>query len=353
MFKQIGLLIFLVAALMWPGTAFAQAPASISPPAATTPIDFFPGTSSYTFTTNLALGVSQGYVVWAAAQQSLYITKSGDANVEVFDPMGNILATPTTQPGPWGVTATRSGNYTLVLYGQGLVTLSIFIPPTYFSQAYAMIVPYSKQWINFTPGAYSYSFNQVFQQGQPLAFVLAISGGQQLTISTQGNVTAAVLGLDTNPLPAASSQYGEWQYNFPLDGNYTMILSGTGLGWISIAIPPFGTNPPPSCPTRIRFLPGNVSLTIFANEQNGSPAPQYLLNIAAGQTLYIATLGNVWNVQVFGPLGKPVRSNPIPSFVNPNGSLGFNIPQAGDYQVAVYGSGMIHITFYIPPLWLW
>jgi hypothetical protein len=352
MLKQIGLALTLVAAWMWSGTAVAQTPASIPPPTSITPINFPHGTSSYTFTTNLAPGVSQGYVFWIAAQQSLYITKGGDANVEVLDPLGNGLATPTSQAGPWGAVATRSGNYTLVLYGQGPVTVSIYIPSTFFPQAYAMIVPYSKQWISFTPGAASYSFNRFFQQGQPLAFVLGISAGQQLTVSTQGSVTAAVLDSDYNPLQAASSQYGEWVYNIPLTGNYTLILSGTGLSWISIAIPPFGTNPPPPGPTRIRFPPGNASLTVFANIQSGSPAPQYLLGIYARQTLYIASGGNVWNVQVFGPMDKPVRSNPIPSFVNPNGSLGFDIPDTGDYQITVYGSGMIQVTFYIPPMWL-
>jgi hypothetical protein len=262
---------------------------------------------------------------------------------------------PTAQPGPWGAIATRNGIYTVVLYGQGPVTVSIYIPSTYFPQDYSMIVPYTKQWISFTPGASSYSFNRFFQQGQPLALVLAISAGQQLTVSTQGSVTAALLDSDYNPLQAASSQYGEWVYNIPLTGNYTLILSGTGLGWISIAIPLFRANPPPPDSTRIRFPPGNASLTIFADVQNGSPAPGYLLGIYARQTLYIATIGNVWNVQVLGPMDKPVRSNPIPSFINPNGSLGFDIPEMGDYQITVYGLGMIQVTFYIPPLWapLW
>jgi hypothetical protein len=345
----------LVAALMWSGMAFARTPASISPPTSITPIYFPPGTSSYTFTTNLAPGVSQGYVFWVAAQQALFITKGGDASVEVLDPLGNVLATPTSQPGPWRAVATRNGNYTVVLYGQGPVTVSIYIPSTFFPQDYSMIVPYTKQWISFTPGASSYSFNRFFQQDQPLAFVLAISTGQQLTVSTQGSVTAAVLGWDYNLLQAASPQYGEWVYNIPLTGYYTLILSGTSLGWISIAIPPLGANPAPSGPTRIRLLPGNASLDVFANVQNGSPAPQYLLGINAGQTLSIATTGNVWNVQVLGPMDKPVRANPIPSFINRNGSLGFDIPETGDYQITVYGSGMIQVTFYIPPLWapLW
>ena len=51
-------------------------------------------------------------------------------------------------------------------------------------------------------------------------------------------------------------------------------------------------------------------------------------------------------------MDKSVRSNPIPSFINPNGSLGFDIPETGDYQITVYGSGLIQITFYIPPLWV-
>lgn len=348
MYKKIGFAIFLIFALMWPGTAFAQTPASIPPPASFTRLNFVPGTSSYTFTTNLASGISQGYVIGISAQQSLYITKSGNANVEVFDPIGNILLTPTTDPGPRGAVAPRNGDYHFILYGQGPVTVSIYVPQPSFPQAYSTIVSFFQPRINFAPGADSSTFSEFFQQGQPLAFRLGISAGQQLSLWTHGNLTAAVLGLDGSPLPAASSQYGQWGYNIPLTGDYTLVLSGAGSGWISITIPPLSPSSSPTGLIRIHFLPGDASLTTSAYEQKGFPVPAYLLGISGGQTLYIATTGNVSSVQVFDPL-----SNPVSPFAQPNGSLSFPAAQTGDYRVVVYGSGLINITFYIPPLWWW
>lgn len=348
MYKKIGFAISLIFALIWTETAFAQTSASIPPPALFTRINFVPGTNSYTITTNLASGISQGYVLGISAQQSLYLTKTGNANVEAFDPIGNIFVTPATDAGPRGAAAARSGDYTLILYGQGPVTVSIYVPQGSFPQAYSTIVPSFQPRIHFAPGADNYSFSEFFQQGMPLAFLLGISGGQQLSIWTQGNLTAAVLDLDGSPRPAASSQYGQWEYSIPVTGDYTLVLSGAGSGWISITIPPLGASAAASGPIRIRFLPGDASLTTFANEQAGYPVPQYLLGISAGQSLYIATTGNVSSVQVFDPF-----DNPVPAFAQPNGSLSFSIGRTGDYRVVVYGSGSINITFYIPPFWWW
>ncbi len=344
MFKRIALVAGLVAALMLSATAFAQAPASL-PATYATRINFVPGTSLYTFSAKLAPGAPQRYVLGASGGQFIYVTKTGDASVEVLDDEGNILAAPTAQPGPWGVKATQDGDYTIVLDGEATAAVSVYIPPANIAQSFSTITPFFQQRINFAAGNTGYSFVRDFQQGRPLAFALGISAGQKLNVTTQGNLTAAVLGLDGNPLPAASSQYGEWHYAIPATGNYTLVLAGTGRDLTSIAIPPLGSNPPPAVATRVRFLPGTASATVFANEQKGYPAPQYLLGIGAGQTLYVSTRGAVSGVQVFDSSG-----NQIPAFAMSNGSLAFGISRTDDYRVVVYGSGQISVTFYIPPL---
>lgn len=345
MFKRIGVALSLVAAFMFSGTAFAMSPASVPLPASLTRIHFVPGTSSYTFTANLAQGVPQGFVLAVSSHQSIYVTKTGNATAEMLDTQNSILGAATSQPGPWGVTAAQSGDYTLVLDGQGSVTVSLYIPSTSFSQSYSSIVPLFQQRIHFAPGATGFSFSENFNQGLPAAFLLGISGGQQLNIVTQGTVTAAVLGPDNNSVGATSSQRGQWAYNIPVTGDYTLVLSGSGLASVSISIPPLSAGSPTGGVTRIRFLPGNTSFTTLANQQNGSFTSRYVLGIAAGQTLYVSTSGSTSGVQVLDPFGSS-----LPSFAMPNGSVGFHIRWTGDYRVVVSGSGMITVTFYIPPL---
>lgn len=346
MFKRISLVIALVAALVLTATAYARTSASTVLPDSVTRINFVPGTSSYTFTTNLTLGSPQAYVLGVSSRQIIYVTMSGNAGIELLDPLNNILQASTSQPGPWGVAAPMAGDYTLVLDGQGTITVSIYIPPAWMPQQYSGIALFPPQRIRFAPGSIGYGFSLDLQQGQPRAFVLGIMAGQQFNVKTEGNVTAVVLGVDSNPLRPAHIEYGLSQYAIPVTGDYTMILSGQGPSGITLVIPALGTNPPPSSgPLRIRFRPGAVSSTVVAYPQPGLPSPEYVLGIAAAQTLYISTTGVVSNIVVYDSLG-----NLLTAAWTPYGALAFAIPLTGDYRIVVYGSGTIGITFYIPPL---
>ncbi len=129
MFKRMSLVLGLVAALMFTTIAFAQTPVMRAAAAATTRISFAPGTTEYTLTTNMTPGVSQSYVLGVSAQQALFVLKSGDASVQVFGPLGDQLIAPNTQPGPYTVYAAQTGDYTIVLSGQGAVTLTVAVPP--------------------------------------------------------------------------------------------------------------------------------------------------------------------------------------------------------------------------------
>jgi hypothetical protein len=319
-------------------TAFAQTATNQPLPSSLTRIHFVPGTSAYAFTTNLAPGVVQGYVLGISAGQTIFITKSGNASVQVLDPGGNVVGAPTTQVGPWGVGATQSGDYTLVLNGQGYVTVSIYVPPVGTSQQFSTILPYYQQRIRFVRGATGYTFTDDFSQGMPRAFVLGISAGQQLNVTTQGNLTAAVIGLDGNPLPAASLQYGQWQYSIPRTGDYRLVLVGTGRDLISINIPPL----PGSSVQRVYFARGADSITLTPTLTANTPQ-SYILGVSAGQTMYLATQ-NISSVSVFDPQG-----NTVAGVVQP-GATTYGLMQNGDYTVQVAGQGQAGLTITIPPL---
>lgn len=343
MLKRIGFVLALIGVIAIHTTAFAQAPIAVPPPATLTRISFAPGTSAYTLTTDLQPGVSQGYVLWVAAGQMMYITKTGYASVQVLDPREIELVGPSTPAGPWGVQMTMTGDFMLVLSGQGVVTLSIYIPPLDSSPEPPVPLPSYSQRIRFAPGSSWFYFNANLANGLPAGYLLGISAGQLLEVQTEGNVTAAVLDPYGSELIPVMTHPFDWVFSIPQTGDYTLLLLGSGPISITINIPPLGSPLPPRLPVaqRINFAPGTSSLTTTSVVQEDGPA--YVLRIARGQTLYIST-GIGPKLSLYDPEGNEVASG--------NGWEGFSyyIPVDGDYTVILHGQGQTEITFQIPPL---
>jgi photosystem II stability/assembly factor-like uncharacterized protein len=99
-------------------------------PVTRSPISFPPGDASTTFTVNLVAGAPQGYVLRMLAGQTMYISTSGNANVGVFGPGDVKLPVVVTgRPGLRSVGIPVTGNYTVIVYGSGETTITIFVPP--------------------------------------------------------------------------------------------------------------------------------------------------------------------------------------------------------------------------------
>lgn len=347
MLKRIGLVVAFMATLAMSTTAFAQAPGDLPSPAENTRIQFVPGTTAYTLTTNLHQGASQGYVLGLAATQVLYVLQSSNASVQVFDPQGIPLAAPTTQAGPWGVAIHQTGDYTVVLLGQGNVSVSLYVPPLGASAHPPVPLPFFSPRISFTTGTSGTSFGQDLAQGEPVGYLLGISAQQQLTAVTQGNMTVALLDDHQDALLPVVLAPGQWRFAIPETGDYTLVLLGSGTVFVSLGIPPISTpTPPPTTLERINFPPGADSITIQPMLL-ADPAQSFVLGISRGQTLYISTSVGA-KVQVFDPQGNQVA--PMPS---PSGGLAYGIAQNGDYTASFRGLGPTNITFFIPPLPGW
>jgi hypothetical protein len=344
MLKRIGFVLALIAAMATTTAAFAQAPTDVPLPATRVRINFVPGTSAYTLTTNLTQGVSQGYVLGLASQQVLYVTQSGNASVQVLDPYDNVLAGTTTQPGPWGVGIPQTGDYTVVLFGQGLVAITFHVPPLGSSSQPPVPLPLYRQRIRFAPGSTGDYFRADLVQGLPAAFVLGISAQQQLNVAVQGNMTVAVLDPQDNALRPMVPLPAQWQFGIPQTGDYTLVLLGAGTGWISINIPPFAgvPAPPPPAAQRISFAPGADSITVTPNLMPGT-GQAFILGIARGQMLHVfASEGTTF--EVYDPQGNRI------AYSTWWGGSAFDITQDGDYTVTFHGQGQANIRFYIPPL---
>ncbi len=102
-------------------------------------IAFAPGATSVTAKADLSQGVWQAYVLHVAVGQTMFITIQANtiqdnatqsaASLDVRDPGGSSLSPLSTTAGQWQFGLPEVGDYTLLLQGQGPVTLTVTIPP--------------------------------------------------------------------------------------------------------------------------------------------------------------------------------------------------------------------------------
>lgn len=208
--------------------------ASLPLPTSLERINFPAGILSYTITTNLTQGAPQGYSLSLLNGQKIYVTKNGDGTIGVVDPQKNLLADASSQPGPWSVTAYQAGDYTLVLTGQGLVSVTITLPPISGDQTFPVPKGNALQTIEIPQGVLFYQISASLRQGVPLGYTIYLVSGQKMSLSGSGEMTLAILdpgGLLVMPL---SSQVNRWQITASQSGDYTIILMGRGTSFVTL-----------------------------------------------------------------------------------------------------------------------
>jgi hypothetical protein len=97
-------------------------------PATRARVSFAPGDAATTFSTTLASGSPQGYSLTVMGGQRIYIAATGQAQVQVLGPGDTRLKT-LGGVGLWAVDAAQTGDYTVVVFGTGAITVTIFVPP--------------------------------------------------------------------------------------------------------------------------------------------------------------------------------------------------------------------------------
>lgn len=91
-------------------------------------INFPVGGTNFTFTTHLDKSVPDRYVLQVLAQQKMTITSSTNVSIEVFNTDDKLVGATTAAPGQWLGTIPQTGDYIIVLHGDGFVTVTIAIP---------------------------------------------------------------------------------------------------------------------------------------------------------------------------------------------------------------------------------
>jgi hypothetical protein len=102
------------------------APATVPAPQR---IAFAPGATSVTVKADLSQDVWQAYVLHVAVGQTMFIAAHGSASLNVLDPDGSSMAPLSFTPGQWQFGLPGVGDYTIMLLGQGPVTLTVTVPP--------------------------------------------------------------------------------------------------------------------------------------------------------------------------------------------------------------------------------
>lgn len=111
----------------------SPSPTQRAPEATATPapdrITFPVGGNAFVFTAKLLRGEPQRYVLRILAGQTMSITTGSNVTVTVLDAGNNPLQPSLSSPGKWQGAIPQTGDYIVVLLGQGLVTVTIEIPP--------------------------------------------------------------------------------------------------------------------------------------------------------------------------------------------------------------------------------
>ncbi len=210
-------------------------------------IRFAPGATSASFTVELAPGVPQQYVLKAMAGQRMTISAAGalPLAVSLISPAGEVLPMLSPGPGQWQSTLPETGDYTIVLLGQGRVQITVRIPPLPPTPhpTPALAIPLTR--IQFAPGNASYDFSVELMPGMPRGYVVRVLQGQRIYVSALSALGTLpeplIMVLDTAGRPMAverGARPGLWMVDVPQTGDYTIVVYGEGEVDVTVYIPP-------------------------------------------------------------------------------------------------------------------
>jgi hypothetical protein len=211
-------------------------------PAQLKPIQFQSGATSTNFSVNTTAGTPLGYTLNVKAGQQMTVTTSGNATVTLLAP-DQVTMVPSAQmpTHQWQFMLNQSGNYVLILLGSGPVTMTISIPALSGSSGSATPIPVtgSATRVEFGAGNASKKIDTTLVSGTPQAYVLRVSQGQTLYISTTGSVDVTIYGPGNTVLVNGHSSFpNRWSVPATQTGDYTFVVSGNGPCQLEFYVPP-------------------------------------------------------------------------------------------------------------------
>ena len=187
-----------------------------------------------------------GYSFDAQAGQTLSLLLTGNVAPFMVAPDGNVII-PETDPVThlWQFFLPESGKTTLVLLGTGAISVTARIIPSQAVTPLATVQPNSAIPILITAGNQMITLNTVFTANQPVSYVAHFTANQIVTISITGSAgVTKITGPGNTDVAFTHSMYSiQSNVQFSQDGDYTIVLAGSGPSTINFSIPSNGGLP--------------------------------------------------------------------------------------------------------------
>lgn len=198
-------------------------------------IRFAPGATADLIRADLGADPELAYWLEVAGGQTVYITAPDGVTSSLLGSAGQPIT------GAPNLGATRfeipsSDVYTLILQGSRPAEVLIYIPP--LRNPAGLPRAASTERVRFAVGTTGATLERTLQEGLPEGFLLGISAGQRLLLTVVGDANYTVLDPQDRLLtPIQEDGMGNAEYMIPYNGDYTVILQGSGPVTLKTEIP--------------------------------------------------------------------------------------------------------------------
>ncbi len=308
----------------------SRSPAAASP-ATVERVRFAPNSTAYAFTADLILGQPQGYVLNISAGQTLFVTASDGTRVSLMGPNGTAVPVAGWVGDVWQFAIPANGDYTVILSGVGKVSVIFNIPP--LSSGAPIPMPTSVQRISFARGGTSAEINMSLSPADPQGYVLGVSAGQTMVLYTLGSVNFVVLDPDGGWLTPINSATSWAEYAIPRNGDYTIVLQGSGDIYLSVTIPPLAgptdtVITPPADVQRVSFARGTTGASLTVPLAAGQAKGLVLRALINQQMVLTVNNATVYVLDPQNRLMAPVSWGSM-------GQVAYRLPETGDYIIVL------------------
>jgi hypothetical protein len=192
--------------------------------------------------TRLDPAAPTGYTFDAQAGQKLSLTLTGNVAPVVIAPDGNTMVPePDLFSGIWDFSLVETGQYSLVLAGNGVVAVraQLTAPST---ATLPTLQPNSGIRIAIPESDTSIDLSTSFITDKSQTFVLNAPANHQMIITVTGNAgVVQVTGPDQKPVDLIHSQIvPTWSLSLDQAGDYTIVVAGNGPSQLTFSIPAAG-----------------------------------------------------------------------------------------------------------------
>jgi hypothetical protein len=199
------------------------------------PIRFAPGATADLIRADLGADPEHAYWLEVAGGQTVYITAAGGVEARMVDSSGRSLSS-VQNLGATRFEIPSTDVYTLLLRGNRPTDVLIYIPPLRNPAGTPQAAGTER--VRFATGTTGATLERRVQERLPQGYLLGISAGQRLFVGLEGNADFTLLDAQGRLLtPIGVDAMGRTEYVIPFNGDYTVVVQGSGEIELAVEIP--------------------------------------------------------------------------------------------------------------------